>query len=249
MYKDVPNIFEIKANVKNKEKISLKLCFSQYLQKKLNYYSLSIQILNSFKRLNSEKDFKTVEQVPFKISVRDINPIYDVKINGDDVKINSNGNSELDEKTNDIITASKLCKITGQIKIDITNEFIFKYKIDSTLQTNSHMFYNDSDRTFCHIINNSHIIRNKNNIIPRRVMFVIDRSGSMQGIKWDKTIQSIIYAIQLLRKNIDRFGVMLFNNDCKLIQDIQLATNDVCNHIINTLKTYRNVHEQTNINK
>ena len=52
-----------------------------------------------------------------------------------------------------------------------------------------------------------------NVLIPRRVIFLIDKSGSMSGIKWDKTILSTINALKLLRINYDRFGIIFFNNN------------------------------------
>ena len=44
-------------------------------------------------------------------------------------------------------------------------------------------------------------------------MFVIDKSGSMGGSKWIKTVSVTIIALQKLQDGYDKFNIILFNND------------------------------------
>ncbi len=49
-------------------------------------------------------------------------------------------------------------------------------------------------------------------LIPRRVVFVIDKSGSMSGTKWIKTKAATIVALKQLRVNYDRGGIIFFDD-------------------------------------
>ena len=49
-------------------------------------------------------------------------------------------------------------------------------------------------------------------IVPRRVIFVIDKSGSMSGGKWRRTVSATINGLKQLRTGYDRFNVILFDN-------------------------------------
>jgi len=48
--------------------------------------------------------------------------------------------------------------------------------------------------------------------IPQRVIFVIDKSGSMGGGKWRRSASATINGLKQLRKGFDRFNVILFDN-------------------------------------
>ena len=50
--------------------------------------------------------------------------------------------------------------------------------------------------TFCHVISNILVeLKDSDDIIvPRRVIFVIDKSGSMSGGKWRRTVSATINA-------------------------------------------------------
>ena len=96
------------------------------------------------------------------------------------------------------------CVIRGQIHStdSALNELVLRYKVKGE-QEDSLLLYDAKSRTFCHIINDilSNASRPKeaphseggaadelkldldaNVLIPRRVVFVIDRSGSMSGL-------------------------------------------------------------------
>ena len=79
-------------------------------------------------------------------------------------------------------------------------------------------------------------IKDKNDkndiLIPRRVIFVIDKSGSMSGGKWDRTITATISALEQLRTGYDKFGIILFNNNYTIFpsqqeqDELLYSTND-----------------------
>ena len=49
-------------------------------------------------------------------------------------------------------------------------------------------------------------------IVPRRVIFVIDKSGSMSGGKWRRAVSATINGLKQLRNGYDRFNVILFDS-------------------------------------
>ena len=158
------------------------------------------------------------------------------------------------------------CLINGKIikKKSSINEFILKYKIKGE-QNDSYILYDEKSNTFCHIISDiitdSMIEQNdisegnndeiKSNIlIPRRVIFVIDRSGSMSGSKWNKTISATINALKQLRVNYDRFCIILFDHNIDLVpnDEMVLADNKNISQTIQYLEN-KNVGGSTDINK
>eukprot|EP01084_Bolivina_argentea_P259500 437852_1 len=127
-----------------------------------------------------------------------------------------------------------------------TNELKLKYKVKGEAN-HSHILFDNKSNTFCHIISDtitdSMIIdqnEGQNNVlIPRRVLFVIDKSGSMGGHKWIKTISSSILAIKQLRIGYDRFGIILFNHDIKMLSckdGCTLANDQSINDCVKALK-------------
>eukprot|EP01084_Bolivina_argentea_P107552 192305_1 len=231
-YQHILNVVEIKADVLNKHKISFKIVIEQYVQKELNLCSLTVQMLNGFEN-------------PFTVNITDMDMIYDVKINSDDVKCFDNGEC-------------KSYKIAGEIHNDSAmNEFTVEYKTtipktEFESNNNSYILYDNNSKTFCHILNAAHIINSVNDnscniLIPRRVMFVIDISKSMEGSKWTKTSESVVNSIELLRRNIDRFGVIVFNDYSQLLQECVLATDTTCNYAVDKLQNIH-VYRETNIN-
>ena len=86
--------------------------------------------------------------------------------------------------------------------------------------------------TFCHIFSYEN---NKENIFikstPRRVIFVVDKSGSMyDGNKWNQAINATIGSIKDLDLNNDRMGIILFDSNInKFKGDIGTINNYIVN--------------------
>ena len=56
---------------------------------------------------------------------------------------------------------------------------------------------------------------------------MIDKSGSMSGSKWRRTVSATITALKQLRDKIDRFTVLLFDDDVEaLFYDNMVLTNE-----------------------
>eukprot|EP01083_Nonionella_stella_P188626 695742_1 len=147
------------------------------------------------------------------------------------------------------------------------NELTLKYKIKGE-QNDSHILFDHKTHTFCHIISDiitdSTVIDEANDdtneggddcdlkhamLIARRVVFVIDRSGSMGGVKWLNTISAMTKAIKQLRTGYDRFNVLLFNNDIEIHDrtGCVLAEDNAVSGVIHSLQN-TNVGGGTNIN-
>eukprot|EP01084_Bolivina_argentea_P107952 192956_1 len=71
-----------------------------------------------------------------------------------------------------------------------------------------HQFTFDKDSlTFVHVLSYE-----GEAILPRRVVFVLDRSGSMGTTKWEKAVSATKGAIDDLKPGIDRMNIILFDN-------------------------------------
>ncbi len=91
-------------------------------------------------------------------------------------------------------------------------------------------WYDHKSKTFCHVISD---ILNKNisasEIIPRRVVFIIDKSQSIQGNKWTQTINATITALKQLKYGYDKFCVIVFAADIHIFPIDKLM---LCNEIL-----------------
>eukprot|EP01083_Nonionella_stella_P234298 824826_1 len=137
------------------------------------------------------------------------------------------------------------------------NELILKYKIKGE-QNESYMLFDQTCDTFCHVISDIVIDEeegvdvaiNKGVWIPRRIVFILDKSASMSGLKWINTISATVMGLKQLRVGYDRFGVILFDHDVEVLLDKEmvLAQDDTVSHAIDVLQKKR-IGGNTNINK
>ena len=92
---------------------------------------------------------------------------------------------------------------------------------------------------------------NDKKYVPRRVVFVLDQSGSMKGSKWIQAQKSVVEAITQLNHDIDLFNVIVFSNWNILLEDkiafIKVNKNNIQN-AINFIKTV-DYWGSTNINE
>eukprot|EP00484_Ammonia_sp_Unknown_P015947 CAMPEP_0197080930 /NCGR_PEP_ID=MMETSP1384-20130603/214375_1 /TAXON_ID=29189 /ORGANISM="Ammonia sp." /LENGTH=949 /DNA_ID=CAMNT_0042519821 /DNA_START=24 /DNA_END=2874 /DNA_ORIENTATION=+ len=226
-HKDIPNVFQIKTNVDAKSKTILTITIQQYLQKKFNFNELSVEILRKFSwGYGIRPSFNAIQ---LALLVNDESGIYDVQIpNGDEVNIQKNETSK----------DGKSCQIEAQIaSTSNINEFRLRYKVKGEAQE-SRLLFDANSNTFCHIISDvlckANIADNTDEakqpneggddgqctyLIPRCVVFVLDRSGSMHGGKWEKCVSSTIMAIKQLRAGIDKFRVILFDDKLEIVPD------------------------------
>ena len=98
-------------------------------------------------------------------------------------------------------------KITKQGQ-DELSYFIFRYETNK-IETENELIIDRDSGTFLHRFGFGDGYYDK--ILRRRVVFVMDKSGSMWPI-WDQAQAAITGAIQDLRKDFDRFGVVLFDS-------------------------------------
>ena len=202
-----------------------------------------------------------------KLEVRDLRKWYESKIigiNENEIKVHFIGyDTKYDEKIN--IKSDRLSPLgTHTNNESFINEIRLKYKIKGESE-DSYILFDTESNTFCHIISNVFTdlldddddqkaneggTGGDNIIIPRRVIFVIDRSGSMGGSKWIKTVSATINAVKQLRKQFDRFNVILFNEYIDLLFDSGMVLSNEQN--IQTTLNYMTSNEAnggTNIDK
>eukprot|EP01084_Bolivina_argentea_P046621 85849_1 len=207
-YDNISNIFKIQTNIDSQSKVILNIKIEQYLITKCNYKQLNIQILRDFNQYNIIKKY---ENIFFKFDIQDNSGVYDIIIpSSTSISYNlaPSATSNLEQGTQQDITITnkttdKLaqnCSISGVINrlTPNINELILKYKTKGEAN-DATILYDTHSKTFCHIISNiinSSDLNLKDISIPRRVVFVIDKSGSMAGSKWNKTISATIKALQ-----------------------------------------------------
>ena len=156
------------------------------------------------------------------------------RINTKSVKIHYVGSSsKFDEVINiNSQRLSQLCSNTSFI-----NELTLKYKTKGESHQSYALFDNKSN-TFVHVLSNPFT---ENGVIPRRVIFVIDKSGSMAGSKWRRTVSATVKGLQNLNKGYDRFNVILFDSNCHPLfkNGVMLANETNVNRAINYVESKR----------
>eukprot|EP01083_Nonionella_stella_P059183 154869_1 len=222
-YDDIPNVFQIKTNIDCKSKILLNLKVEQYLQKQFNFNQLNIQILKDFSSYNIVAKY---DHIVLNVNIREQSEIYDVHITND---------NSIQTEDKRMEHMNRNCSIEAKISRNqcSVNEIKVKYKLKGE-QNDSNVIFDTKSNVFVHVI--SDIITgstisndcvsegiaddiNDRVLIPRRVVFVIDRSGSMGGHKWRKTIHATITTLKQLRQSYDRYCIILFDSDIELVQD------------------------------
>eukprot|EP01083_Nonionella_stella_P141371 435412_1 len=248
-YKDISNVFQIQTNIDKNSTIKLEITIQQYLTKKFHFNQLNVQILRNFEKYNIYPRFS---HIMFTFEIDDASGIFDINIPS------SNHTNDVVIDTKKMNHSDTHCSISGKIHSTESsiNELMLKYKIKGE-QNDSTFIYDDTSHTFCHVISdvisgstvdesppnqqndegasmNSMVIQ-PHTLIPRRVMFVIDKSGSMAGGKWNRTIVGTTTALRQLRVAHDRYGMVLFNNALQK-QEIVMATETNINQSIHVLQ-------------
>eukprot|EP01083_Nonionella_stella_P152195 487497_1 len=226
-FPDIPNVFQVKTNIDSQSKIVLTIHIEQYLKKKLHFNALNIQIVKAFHKYNITQK---CDHIQLNMDIADQRGIYDLQL--------PSNNKALIIDTN--IFSETLHQIRAKVLKDSTlNELCLKYKVKGE-QNESHVFYDKSSDTFVHqisdIISDSVVDevgaldKTKHCImIPRRVVFIIDKSGSMSGIKWTKTLLATVTALKQLRVDHDRYCLVFFDSQIELSSNIGMLLAGSCN--------------------
>eukprot|EP01083_Nonionella_stella_P172591 592801_1 len=226
-FPDIPNVFQVKTNIDSQSKIVLTIHIEQYLKKKLHFNALNIQIVKAFHKYNITQK---CDHIQLNMDIADQRGIYDLQL--------PSNNKALIIDTN--IFSETLHQIRAKVLKDSTlNELCLKYKVKGE-QNESHVFYDKSSDTFVHqisdIISDSVVDevgaldKTKHCImIPRRVVFIIDKSGSMSGIKWTKTLLATVTALKQLRVDHDRYCLVFFDSQIELSSNIGMLLADSSN--------------------
>eukprot|EP01083_Nonionella_stella_P032467 88889_1 len=216
--KDIPNLFRIQTNIDSESEISLKITIEQYLKKTFNFNQLNVEIIRDFNKSTISQNYP---HILLNVNIRDKRGIYDVTLpsNIDTIQMN--------EKTMD--KSNKCYQMKGKLmhKQSSITEFMLKYKVKGE-QNESSILYDKQSHTFCHIINDiitDSLLDDKDAceghddkiqgdiLIPRRVVFLIDQSYSMHGVKWTNTISATVQTLNQLRPNHDRYSIIFFDDN------------------------------------
>eukprot|EP01084_Bolivina_argentea_P269754 458531_1 len=242
---EIPNLFTISTNINNGSEITLTITIEQYLTKTFNFNALDIQILRNFDKYSIAQNYDFIAII---FNINDHSGIYDIMINN--IPIKSKHSSEFIIYNQNIDKTTQKCLINGKLLLKTTlNEIKLQYKIKGE-QNESMILYDNKSNTFCHIISDISFTKNNNTFyIPRRVVFIIDKSGSMQGDKWTKTINATITALKQLRHSYDKYCIVLFDDIINVLPCDKLMLCDEIN-INNTISLLQKCipNNGTNIN-
>eukprot|EP01084_Bolivina_argentea_P045840 84363_1 len=174
-------------------------------------YELSLDISNIDNNFNSESSV-----IPVTIDLTNSNEIETIEIPFGEYNI-------FDDNKNRKKISAQISKQGG----NALSYFIFRYI--SKKGDNNQMLFDPKSKTFLHRF--SYDV--EKNILPRRTVFVLDKSGSMWSI-WSAAQQAIIGAVANM-KEIDRFGIVLFDSNVKY-RKIKQANKRVIDNMIKYLR-------------
>ena len=199
---NIPNVFKIDLNIKSSNNIKLDIIMEQYLKQQINYNILNIELLNYLNKSGIDLECKNIK---YDVSIKDNSNITDVAIS------NLNNIQKLDDNHYG-------CK--GIMSLNNVDDLHIKYKLVG--ESEDHIFhYDNNSKTFCHVITNVYN-DDETSIIPRRCVFVLDRSGSMSGYKWKCMINACAKALKQLN-GYDKFAVIMFDDRVTNITDTMVS--------------------------
>eukprot|EP01084_Bolivina_argentea_P056598 103546_1 len=185
----IPNVFRIQMSIKPKSKILINITIEQYLHKILDFNHLNIELLTNFKTYAIERMFRCI---PFKIQITDPSAISDIIVSSSSSALDVSNDRNIIINKNNMDNVRHSASMHGIMLLDDTcpiNELDVKYKI-KTHKIASHHLYDVASHTFCHNVSDI-ITKDRNLLLPRRVVFVIGTSG----INLKKTMNAIVHAL------------------------------------------------------
>ena len=265
-YPNIDNIFEIATNIEASGKTQLNITIEQFVEKKFDNYELTIEILNDLLAYNIYSDYKHTDyhiklydsgKKILNDSIQFVTTPNNLDIKQS--KYNKYKENEYVLKTpyildnvyknpTQLVIKYQTDKPTNPSRINTpisnTNNF------NQSSSDNSLFLFDENRDTWCHIFSPAAMIATKSDpsdetqketigdSFARRVMFVIDKSGSMEGDKWNKTTQATMLTLNNLKNYYDRFGIILFNdNIVKYSDTIEFASNDSKSKSIEFIKS------------
>eukprot|EP01084_Bolivina_argentea_P010209 19013_1 len=210
------NQFSIQTNLQPKSTAILNVTVEQFMVRYFGYYELSLDISN----INHQYSIPNRE-IPIKIQLHDAVGVEEIDI--------PFGTYVIDDKES--VKYQQIDAVISKPQDNKPSYFVLRYKTAGNPHHNQ-MLFDPKSNTFLHTFSDD---SNEHQVIPRRVVFVLDKSGSMYGI-WEQAQEAIIGAISNLQVEIDRFGVVLFSSD---VATYPIALADNSNTIRNAITFVR----------
>eukprot|EP01083_Nonionella_stella_P213467 769924_1 len=242
-YDKIPNVFKITANMSSRRRILFKITIQQYLAKHFDFNLLHIQLLRNFNLYQIETTF---EHIVFTIHIMDQSGIYDIEMPSQ-----SHNQTRIDNTNMDAL--KQKCVVNGHILSATLNVLTIQYKTLATQPNLSEVLFDTESNTFCHTISLGSILNDEDDdedmidpdvMIPRRVVFVMDRSQSMQGSKWTDTVSCTVGALKQLVRDHDRYGIITYSQYIELLSSdgrMLVANEKNMNESIGELQTHRDM--------
>eukprot|EP01084_Bolivina_argentea_P006158 11656_1 len=214
------NIFTIQANIEAGGDAILNITAEQFMLRAFGYYELSLLVSNKYSNVQS-----TFSDTPVTIDLYD--EFGAISFTDVIVEVNTDYN------------VSQISSNQYYIDINVPNSaeseqlILFRYKTES-MNNNNQLLYDSESSTFMHIFSYE-----DKSVLPRRVVFVLDRSGSMGTTKWESAVNATIGAIENLNVGADKMNIILFDTEfIKYSTSMVKVSDNIITDSINWIKNY-----------
>ena len=172
----------INTNIERNGEAVLYITAEQFMLRRFGYYELSLIVTNIYGYTVNE----SFENTDITISLYD-----EYSISYTDIIASENINYEITGSNNEYLMDIDVTKTS-----ELEELIVVRYKTEN--MDNNHQFlYDSSSLTFMHIFSYE-----DESVLPRRVIFVLDNSGSMGITKWESAVSATIGAIEQLTTDI-----------------------------------------------
>eukprot|EP01083_Nonionella_stella_P318873 1167688_1 len=188
------NTFKIQTNLQPQSKAVLNVSVEQLMVRVFGVHELSLELTDIDNHLQSN-----LNVIPISITLTNNDDVQSIEI--------PFGTYDVTQSTSNTQTIeAQITKQSGKSG-NALSYFIFRYQSAQTEY--NEMVIDTKSNTFLHRLG---FDKEQQKILPRRVVFVLDKSGSMWPI-WKEAQSAISGAINKLSHELDRFGVVLFDSD------------------------------------
>jgi uncharacterized protein YegL len=202
------NIFSYSVSLSAYQEIIVGLRYEQYIEKSLGGYEYIIPFSGGY-------------------IVKNVNDFFlEIKLNSN-LNINTmNVENYIDDTYIDTITSKYVRAVLQSTNYFPTEDYIFKYELAAPPINGTMLNYNDGEQEFFFHIFSPQRSDLGGQAMDKDIIFVLDKSGSMQGEKIDQLQTAFDEIIYQLQPN-DRFNLVIFDSiDREYKSDLIYADDD-----------------------
>jgi len=256
-HSDVPNVYTISAVVAAQSELNVTLGVEQCLLKQLDCNRLDIEILKNYAKYAI---VPAMQYVSFEAHIDDQLGVNEVQVPSTQLT------SNIFIDSSQVAPSSLSAVLKGRILTQSSlNELSITYKSHNNVPTTDDVASSSSSPQnvvlldeehgyFCHVVCDTAIQAQLEadtwQYIPRRVVYMLDRSGSMLHVRWQKCLHALMGSLQQLRGGVDKFCILLFDANIEAYpnnEQMCVCSAESVQHALQWLQT-KQVGNGTNIN-